>query len=251
MAHALSGKLVERLRKFAGDPAKRSDTAEMAAKSVSMDDMLASVPKSDDPDVRAYLESIEGPTWLNKIVVNMVSGDGSQAKGLMGALQGMLGGQQAFGMMGGTMFSMGARPEPTPAPPAASEEEIAAAEAKLGFALPAALRQFYAEVANGGVGMGDGIYSLDELVAKHREMTRKAVGPQGQDWPANLLPIQGENWDLVSIDRDSGKLVFWDLEDLDDEDDDPDDTTWKASFRHEADSLEQWLAKWADAPDRS
>ena len=95
--------------------------------------------------------------------------------------------------------------------------------------------------------MGDGIYSLNELVAKHREMTRKPVGPQGQDWPSNLLPIQGENWDLVSIDRDSGKLLFWDLEDLDDEDEDPDNAAWYASFKPEADSLEAWLGKWSEA----
>jgi hypothetical protein len=241
---SLSRELVERLKSLGQEPARRSDTSAMAAQSVSMEDMLAAVPKSDDPAVRDYLAGVNSP--FAGMMANLVTGDGRQARGLMGALQGMLGGKQAFGMMGGTMFSMGAKVEPTPAPLPASEERIAAAEAALGFALPAGLRQFYAEVADGGVGMGDGIFSLDELVAKHREMTRKPVGPQGQDWPANLLPIQGENWDLVSIDRDSGRLLFWDLEGLDDEDEDPDDLAWNASFRHEADSLEAWLAKWAE-----
>ena len=87
------------------------------------------------------------------------------------------------------------------------------------------------------------------LVAKHRELTHEPVGPQGQAWPAELLPIQGEDWDLVAIDRETGKLVFWDLEELDDDDElPPDQPTWAASFVAESDGLEAWLAEWADRP---
>jgi hypothetical protein len=123
-----------------------------------------------------------------------------------------------------------------------------AAEADLGFPLPPDLRRFYLEVADGGVGPGDGIYSLAELLAKHREMTEEPVGPQGQSWPAHLLAIQGDDWDLVSIDRETGRLVYWDLEELDDDDEPPpDNPTWAASFVPEADSLTTWLSAWLTA----
>jgi hypothetical protein len=76
-------------------------------------------------------------------------------------------------------------------------------------------------------------------------MTSEPVGPQGQDWPAGLLPISGEDWDLVSIDRTTGRLVYWDLEELDDDDElPPDQPTWTASFVREADSLSAWLTAW-------
>ena len=246
MADGLGRALTERLLARAKDGARRSDTAAMAAGSVGLDALLAGTPKSDDPAVKAYLEGMNSP--FAGMISNMVTGDGKRAKGLMGALGALMGNKTTFGMVGNQTFSMGPAPETAPAPPPATEAQVAAAEAKLGFALPADLRQFYLEVADGGVGLGDGLYSLDELVAKHGEMTSEPVGPQGQDWPSNLLPIQGQDWDLVSIDRESGRLVFWDLEDLDDDEDlPPDSPTWAKSFRDEAGSLEEWLAKWLDA----
>ena len=249
----LSKTLVEKMVARAQDEARRSDISELAAKSVSIDQIMVDVrapiarmaPDQQD-QVREYMEGInvEGP--MKAMMMNATFGDGALAKGLFATAAAMAGGK-LFGSMGGQSFAV-ADVEATPAPPPASEDQIDAAEAQLGFALPSDLRQFYAEVADGGVGIGEGIYSLAELISKHREMTAKPVGPQGQEWPSNLLPIQGDNWDLVSIDRDTGKLVFWDLEDLDDDEDLPaDNPAWAKSFRHEADSLEQWLAQWDKA----
>ena len=98
-----------------------------------------------------------------------------------------------------------------PAPAPAEEADVAAAEAALGFRLPPALRQYYLQVADGGVGPGNGVYGLAALVAEHGELTADPVGPQGQPWPEHLLPVQGEGWDIVALDRDTGRLVFWDL----------------------------------------
>ena len=182
------------------------------ANSIGLDEMLGRMPKSDNPATKEYLDGVNSP--FAAMMSNFATGDGKQANGLMSALGAMLGDKTTFGMMGGQTFSMGAQAKSGAAPPPASEADLAVTEAKLGFGLPSALRQFYAEVANGGVGMGEGIHDLDRLVAKYNEMTGEAVGPQGQEWPRNLLPIQGEDWELVSIDRNSGKLVFWDHEDL-------------------------------------
>lgn len=248
MAGKLSADLVTRIKARAADPARRSDQSSLEAQSVGMDEMLAGMPKSDDPAVREYLEGMNTP--FAGMISNLVTGDGSQSKGLFGMLGGLMGGQ----MMMTSSFDRkpmvvgGSGADPEPAAPPASEAEVAGAEATLGFALPSDLRQFYLEIANGGVGPGNGIYSLTELIAKRREMTKDAVGPQGQEWPANLLPIQGEDWDIIAIDRDSGRLIYWDLEDIDDVSDDPDDPTWAKSFVPESHSLEAWLAKWLDRP---
>lgn len=247
MAEKLSSDIVERLKERAGSAERRTETAELAAHSENSDEMLDSMPKSDDPAVREYLEGMNSP--FAGMAANLVSGDGSQAEGLFRALGRMLGGKQMFINMGGQTVSLGRKQAPTPAPPPAGKEEVSAAEAELGFALPADLRQFYLEVADGGLGPGDGLYSLVQLTAKWREFTRKPIGPQGQDWPARLLPIHGEEWDVISIDRDSGRLVYWDLEEIDDDDEaDPANPSWEASFVAEAESLEAWLGKWLARP---
>ena len=116
----------------------------------------------------------------------------------------------------------------------------------MGFALPAALKAFYLEVANGEVGPGDGIYPVSRLILKWREMTEEPAGPQGQEWPRNLLPILGDD-DLFSIDLETGRIVYWDIEQLEIDDDTPaNDPGWAISFRSVAESLEAWLQAWLD-----
>jgi hypothetical protein len=251
MTESLSPALVQRLRERAQDPARRSGTAALAAGSIGFDEALLS-PGPGEPqteelqrEVADYLDGINSP--FAGMIGNAATGDGSQARGLLGALSSLLGGKQRFAMAGDLgVISLGPRVPPRPAPPPATEQEIAAAEEALGFPLPPGLRQFYAEVANGGVGPEDGLFSLSELVAKRHELTHEPVGPQGQAWPAVLLPVQGEDWDLVSVDRETGRLVYWDLEELDDDDElPPDQPTWAASFVSESDSLEAWLGEWA------
>jgi hypothetical protein len=250
MADLLSDALVQRLRERAQDPARRSGEAAMAADSVSMDDALLALgpdPSSSEEHRAAVNEYLSGmSTPFAGMIANLAGGDGRQAGGLLAALGSLTGGRQVFAMSGDLGLVRTGPPSDEPAPPPAGDPDVTEAEARLGFTLPPALRQFYLEVADGGVGPGVGVYGLAELVAKHREMTGEPVGPQGQDWPAELLPIHGEDWDLVAIDRTSGRLVHWDLEELDDDDELPaDQPTWAASFVPEADSLEAWLGRWA------
>lgn len=241
MPSPIPADLAERIKARAQDPARRSDAASLGANSVPLEAMLDGLPPIEDPQMRAHVERAQG------MLANAMS-----------LFAGLGGGKPAFGVIGpgqsspgGTVsFSGSAPPEPAPAP--AGEARIQAAEAALGFALPDDLRQLYAEVGDGGFGPGEGIYGLDALVAKYREMTEAPVGPQGQVWPARLLPISGADWDLVAIDVDAGQLVFWDVEELaDDEEEDPGDARWAASFRAEADSLAAWLARWVDAPTQA
>jgi hypothetical protein len=224
---SLSADLVARLHERAQDPVRRTSGAALVAGAVPLGDLLAAE--------RARLAA--QPEDLQRGVAEYLEGVNSPFAQLMGNLGGL-----------GDLFGGPATaPVPAAAPAPASGAQVTEVEADLGFALPPELRHFYLEVADGGVGPGDGVYSLDALVAKYREMTGEPAGPQGQDWPAWLLPIQGDDWDLVSIDRETGRLLYWDLEELDDDEDlSPDNPTWAASFIPEAHSLEAWLTAWLD-----
>src|SRR4051812_7825141 len=193
MGHKLSSETIAKLKARAAEPAQRSDTAALAARSVGIGDMLGAnqadyTSKSPEfqREMREYLQGMNSP--FAGMISNSVTGDGSQAAGLMGALSSLLGGKQAFAMgPGGQTLAMGSKAEPDEAPKPAAEQAVAVAEAALGFALPGDLRRFYREVADGGVGPGEGVYSLDALVAKWREMTDEPVGESGEEWPRNLL----------------------------------------------------------------
>ena len=253
MADHLDDALVRRLRERGQDPDRRSGAAATTAGAVPLAVALGGLgpDPTASPEHRAavddYLAGVSSP--FAGMMAGLASGDGTGADGLLAALGSLTGGPRTFAMAGGFgVVATGPSGAAGPAPAPAEEADVAAAEAELGFRLPPALRQYYLEVADGGVGPGDGVYSLAALVAKHRELTADPVGPQGQPWPEHLLPVQGEGWDIVALDRDTGRLVFWDLEELDDDEElTPDQPTWAASFVPEADSLAAWLGDWASA----
>jgi cell wall assembly regulator SMI1 len=170
-----------------------------------------------------------------------MSAHSAPAGDMMRVLGSVLDGTTMFGAMGGGMFSVGGSGERAPAPPPCQANDVAAAESDLGFPLPRPLRQFYMEVADGGVGPGEGLYSLGALRAKWREMTREPVGPRGQEWPASLLPIHGERWDLTCIGLETGKISCFDPEELG-------HSGWKKAFKPQAENLEAWLSDWLDGP---
>jgi hypothetical protein len=250
MTSGLTPETIARLKARGADPAQRTDMAALGAGSVRPTDILAAQRaglQSGSPEhqakVREYLAGMNSP--LSGMISNVVTGDGSQAAGLLGALGSLLGGKAMYANMGGQTVALGDTPEPTAAAAPADDAAIGRAEGELGFALPADLRAFYTEVANGEVGPGDGIYPLAGLARKWREMTAEPAGPQGQAWPANLLPILGDD-ELYSIDRGTGRIVYWDVEEVDIEDDTPaDDPSWARSFKPVAESLDAWLAAWA------
>jgi hypothetical protein len=78
-----------------------------------------------------------------------------------------------------------------------SEEAVAAAEARLGFVLPPALRILYVRVANGGFGPAYGLLGLvGGALQEHRldavgvyERSRLADDDPHWRWPDKLLPV--------------------------------------------------------------
>ena len=221
------------IKTHAADPASRSDTAAMASNSTSLESLLAGLGPVEDPQMRGNIEGLQGAVGNLMRAVGMLSPGEAAPFAMVGP---------SFGAPGGTV-SFG-RDDPAEAVGALAgpcrEEDVARAEAELGFPLPAALRQLYREVADGGFGPGDGLYSLAGLVAKYREMTEEPVGADGEMWPAELLPVTGADWDIIALDRNSGRLVYFDAEELM-------EGGWDCAFKPEAGSLEEWLGKWMGA----
>lgn len=137
---------------------------------------------------------------------------------------------------------LGDAPAPAPLPPPATADDIAAAQARLGFGLPDDLKQLYTEIANGGFGPGDGLASLNEVARRYRELTASPPGEQGQKWPERLLPFILTVPGADCYDLETGQIVLWDEELL------ADGAQWEQSFRKDAESLTAWLEAWLARP---
>ena len=121
-----------------------------------------------------------------------------------------------------------------------NEGLIAELESELGFAVPQPLRQFYGKIAN-GFGPGGGLMRLDDVVRTYLELLATPPGPRGQKWPVRLLPITRNEPGHYCIEVDSGKVVFWDEEELADG---VSDKVWKRSFKSDAPDLGAWFERW-------
>lgn len=142
-------------------------------------------------------------------------------------------------VLGGRAESGRLERPPLPAP--ADEAALVAAERELGLRLPAALRQLYLDVADGGFGPGDGLLPVREVVLVYLELRVEPPGPNGEKWPAGLLPLTRTNPGHECIDLDTGAIVYWDEERLAEEE-------WDASFVPDAPDLATWLGRWLERP---
>ncbi len=94
----------------------------------------------------------------------------------------------------------------------ASTKALDAAEAQVGFALPALLRRLYTEVGNGGFGPSAGLVGVD---GGHADVDGRNIGAlytglRAQGWPEELLPLcdwGGGAW--ACVDQD-GRIVTMD-----------------------------------------
>ena len=234
MTTEIPADLLARIKARAEDPARRSGAASLGANSTPIETLLDSLPPNPDPDMQNHVQRLQGMLASAMSMFGNVAGESGATFAMCGP---------GAGGLGGGIVSLGGPAEPIEVRPC-SEGDVVATELELGFALPEPLRRLYLDVGDGHFGPGDGLYSRAQLVAKYREMTDTPAGPNEEEWPPNLLPINGADWDLVSIDRVSGRLVYFDVEEI--EEDEPD--SWQKAFRPEAESLAAWLAKWLDEP---
>ena len=133
----------------------------------------------------------------------------------------------------------------TPAPAddlrRASPEELRAAEAALGIALPPLLARLYIEVGDGGFGPGRGLLSLQELVRDTRALRKGDVLPRNRSWPVATLPLVQRDPGWSCLDTSTGAILEWDPEDLEER---TSEERFRRSFTQVSPSLEAWLAKW-------
>lgn len=73
-------------------------------------------------------------------------------------------------------------------PKPVTEPDIARAEHRLNFALPAALRAFFRERPTIRHDCAEP-YPIDGAVREYRMVTKAPCGPSGRDWPRGLFPF--------------------------------------------------------------
>ena len=251
----LSQELIDRIRERAADPKTRTDGFEalqyakqpagLETTRVSMSDFLGGGGSgSGDPlaemadkvaDALFSGGTVNPQEMAQQVVQDMQLGKTSQ-HGLDSSVIGP-GGIEVWedGILSET---------PKDLRPPATEGEIAAAEAALGFALPDDLKQLCSSVANGGFGPGDGFGSFAEMAARYRDLRAEPQGEAGQMWPEHLLPIVLSEPGAVCYDLETGGIVSWDEERLADG---PGDEIWESSFIAVAESLADWLQQWVSA----
>ncbi|HXG81742.1 MAG TPA: SMI1/KNR4 family protein, partial [Sphingomicrobium sp.] len=99
-------------------------------------------------------------------------------------------------------------------PQPVTDADIASAEKQLGFPLPEELRQFYLSGKFRRPAECGEHYSLQGLVKEYRMLTAKPYGPNGEDWPPNLLPFENQLESYAAYDRNTGLVTIWDSEEI-------------------------------------
>ena len=129
------------------------------------------------------------------------------------------------------------RKPPTPL----TEADLASAEKRLGFALPADLRQFYLSGRHKRPASCGEYYSLKGLVDEYRMLTRKPYGPNGEDWPAKLVPFEDQLESYAAYDLETGLITIWDSEEIIGGNESK--AAWMRSFQPTGKTLAQYLER--------
>lgn len=223
-----------------------------------LDALVARVrARADDSGRRLDLRPSEFSAWVETLDTDQLLDAAAAAQAQLARLaeQGPLAAADPDAQaLVAQLASAMARPDDRPLPSPATLDELAAAEASIGVALPVLLGRLYVEVANGGFGPGYGIVGVaggwtdrgDTLVDLTRSF-RRGSPFDAWAWPTGLLPIchLGDGmYACVDTTRPGAPVVVWDPSgpDEDSEDDDGGDS----DLTEVAPSLEEWLRRWLD-----
>ncbi len=140
-------------------------------------------------------------------------------------------------------------------PPVATEEQVARAEARLGFPLPRLLRRLYREVANGGFGPGYGLLGIEDsqmrksgldVVTMYESRLHRDPEDPGWRWPAKLVPLF--DWGGIVLSSGDFSNDNVPITEFDPTLRNPGDPMEKA-FRAQSPSLSQFLERWIRGED--
>jgi hypothetical protein len=184
----------------------------------------------------------EGGTALRALVAANAAGEAPPGPTPSGML--MIGG---FDVLGTTR--MMATPAVVARRMPASADDVDRVERALGLRLPRLLARVYTEVADGGVGPGEGLLPLHEatgprtrsLVDEYEVVCEASEHGYGAPWPRHLLPVA--RWSdgvWMVVDTADPAHPVYEVDDGDVEDDD--ERPWDVP--PVAPSLESWLEAW-------
>lgn len=139
-----------------------------------------------------------------------------------------------------------ANPQPPGKP--LSARRIERVERELGLALPSALRAFYGQVANGGVGPGYGLIGLrggvksdldTDVVDDYRLRLQNDEEDPAYFWPPGVLPVC--HWgcavySCIDCRSPEARVLRFDPN--------PVDQDWTVAWGSESESLTTWLRRW-------
>ena len=174
--------------------------------------------------------------------------------------------------LGAGVRSLGRDGQPVPSPfvarPVATEAAIAAAEATLGFPLPALLKRLYLEVGNGDFGQGCGLLGVpsgapgetqETALSLYQEQRDAADEPRAAEeaaippmaWPERLLPICDWGcaiYSAIDCGKPEAPVRRYDPNALDEHAETP-EATDAMVLLPERESLGAWLQAWLDGED--
>jgi hypothetical protein len=227
----------------------------MAERTPRMDDLIARLrARATDPDRRvdvrpSLFDQRVGALDLGGLIGQLRTTRGDLASLLDGIRSGELpaGPVARAGELGASM-AQPAPPSPLSSP--VDDAAIAAAEARLGFALPRPLRRIYTEVADGGFGPGRGLESLAALTQRYLDLRLGDELPRGRGWQTGLLPLIFDNPVVIAVDTtvDALPVIEWDPDGLSER---ASADAWARSFDTVSPTLVGWFAAWLDGSSQS
>jgi hypothetical protein len=211
--------LIERLRKRAADPERRTDhrpsVFESSVRAMSLDDLFSAG------------RSVFGD--LMKVV-------GTNQAGLPPDPQTLGRAEQLERDM--------TTPAPAPRLGQATESDVRAAEEALSLTFPPLLARVYVEVADGGFGPGVGLLPLEGVVRAARELRSGDLMPRNRSWPATYLPLVHLDPGWTCVDVETGAIVDWDPEEMTER---MSEERFRETFSQRSPSVEAWLTKWVNS----
>jgi len=132
--------------------------------------------------------------------------------------------------------------------PPASAEQLAASEAKLGFEIPALLREVLVSVGNGGFGPGYGLLGIEGGADDGSMQGSNAVDlytsfrakPKTPAWPRKVIPICHwgcEIYSCLDCSSDDGPVIAFDPGRKG-------SGPWRRDYKIHVDTFSGWLTKW-------